>query len=163
MSILITRTEGDLLDQDVDAIVNAWNRNIIPHWLLLTQGVSAAIKRAAGPAPFRELARSGPMDLGEARATGAGRLPYRAIIHVAGIGHSWRSSERSVRLSAGNALGLAREMGLNSIAFPAIGAGSEIVRGRAIWGLTAQRSLAIIEEAARASSFSGEVVLVRYP
>jgi O-acetyl-ADP-ribose deacetylase (regulator of RNase III) len=37
--------EGDLLDQDVDVIVNAWNRNIIPWWLLLPQGVSGAIKR----------------------------------------------------------------------------------------------------------------------
>jgi len=36
---------GDLLDQDVDAIVNAWNWNIIPWWLLLPQGVSGAIKR----------------------------------------------------------------------------------------------------------------------
>ncbi len=30
--------EGDLLDQDVEVIVNAWNRNIIPWWLLLPQG-----------------------------------------------------------------------------------------------------------------------------
>lgn len=40
--------EGDLLDQDVDAVVNAWNRNIIPCWLLLPQGVSGAIKRRGG-------------------------------------------------------------------------------------------------------------------
>jgi O-acetyl-ADP-ribose deacetylase (regulator of RNase III) len=40
--------EGDLLDQDVGVIVNAWNRNIIPRWLLLPQGVSGAIKRRAG-------------------------------------------------------------------------------------------------------------------
>ena len=38
---------GDLLDQDVDAIVNAWNRNVIPWWLLLPQGVSGTIKRRA--------------------------------------------------------------------------------------------------------------------
>ena len=36
--------QGDLLDQDIDVIVNAWNRNIIPWWLLLPQGVSGAIK-----------------------------------------------------------------------------------------------------------------------
>ena len=36
--------QGDLLDQDVDVIVNAWNRNIIPRWLLLPQGVSKAIR-----------------------------------------------------------------------------------------------------------------------
>ncbi len=50
---------GDLLDQPVEAIVNAWNRNIIPWWLLQPHGVSGAIKRRAGSAPFRELARHG--------------------------------------------------------------------------------------------------------
>ena len=53
MRLLVT--EGDLLDQDVDVIVNAWNRNPFPWWLLLPQGVSGAIKRRAGLAPFREL------------------------------------------------------------------------------------------------------------
>ncbi len=37
--------DGDLLDQDVEVIVNAWNRNIIPWWLLLPRGVSGGIKR----------------------------------------------------------------------------------------------------------------------
>ncbi len=39
--------QGDLLDQDVNCIVNPWNRNIIPWWLLLPQGVSGAIKNVA--------------------------------------------------------------------------------------------------------------------
>jgi hypothetical protein len=47
---------GDLLEQRVDVIVNAWNRNLIPWWLLLPQGVSGAIKRRGGSGPFRELA-----------------------------------------------------------------------------------------------------------
>jgi O-acetyl-ADP-ribose deacetylase len=47
--------DGDLLDQDDEVIVNAWNRNVIPWWLLLPQGVSGAIKRRDGFAPFREL------------------------------------------------------------------------------------------------------------
>jgi hypothetical protein len=72
--------DGDLLDQDVEVIVNAWNRNIIPWWLLLPQGVSGAIKRRAGYEPLRELARHGPIPLGGAVQTGAGRLPFRAII-----------------------------------------------------------------------------------
>src|SRR5271166_4673352 len=88
--------EVDLLDQDVDVIVNAWNRNIIPWWLLLPQGVSGAIKRRAGYAPFRELGRMGPVPLGGAVETTAGRLPHKAIIHVAGINMLWRSSERSI-------------------------------------------------------------------
>ena len=52
--------EGDLLDQDVDVIVNAWNRNIIPWWLLLPQGVSGAIKKRGGTGPFKELAKAWP-------------------------------------------------------------------------------------------------------
>jgi O-acetyl-ADP-ribose deacetylase len=46
--------QGDLLDQDVDVIVNAWNRNIISWWLLLPQGVSGAIKKHGGTSPFGE-------------------------------------------------------------------------------------------------------------
>jgi PadR family transcriptional regulator, regulatory protein PadR len=56
---------GDLLDQRVDAIVNAWNRNFIPWWLLLPQGVSGAIKRRGGYAPFRELRRFGILRHGD--------------------------------------------------------------------------------------------------
>ncbi len=63
---------GDLLDQDVDVIVNAWNRNIIPWWLLLPQGVSGAIKNRGGYAPFRELGKLGPITLTGAIITGAG-------------------------------------------------------------------------------------------
>ncbi|MCB2154999.1 macro domain-containing protein [bacterium] len=116
--------DGDLLDQDVEAIVNAWNRNIIPWWLLLPQGVSGAIKRRAGYAPFREVARHGPIPLGGAVVTGAGRLPHRAIIHVAGINAVWFASERSIRGSVRNAMRAAEERGFRSIAFPIIGAGS---------------------------------------
>ena len=79
--------EGDLLDQDAEVNVNAWNRNIIPSWLLLPQGVSGAIKRRAGYEPFRELAWHGPIPLGGAVETSAGQLPFRAIIHVASIQH----------------------------------------------------------------------------
>lgn len=116
--------DGDLLDQPVEAIVNAWNRNIIPWWLLIPQGVSGAIKKRAGLAPFREIGRHGPIALGEAVATSAGRLPFKLIIHVAGIDMLWRASEQSIRGSVSNALRIAREHGVRSLAFPLIGAGS---------------------------------------
>ncbi len=120
----ITVVEGDLLDQDVDVIVNAWNRNIIPWWLLLPQGVSGAIKRRGGKAPFREAGRHGAIPLGGAVLTSAGKLPFKAIIHVAGINILWRASERSIRDSVRNAFRLANEKGFQSMAFPLIGAGS---------------------------------------
>ena len=65
--------QGDLLDQDVEVIVNAWNRNLIPWWLLLPQGVSGAIKRRGGKEPFRELGRTGTIPLGGAVETGPAR------------------------------------------------------------------------------------------
>ncbi|MEQ1948335.1 MAG: macro domain-containing protein [Bryobacteraceae bacterium] len=117
-------TEGDLLDQPVEVIVNAWNRNMIPWWLLLPQGVSGAIKRRGGIQPFREVARHGPIPLGGAVLTSAGRLPFRGIIHVAGIDMWWRSSEYSVRHSVRNTMKLVSQMNFASVAFPLIGAGS---------------------------------------
>lgn len=116
--------EGDLLDQDVDVIVNAWNRNIIPWWLLLPQGVSGAIKRRGGTAPFKEVRKHGSIPVGGAVLTSAGRLPFKGIIHVAGINLLWRASERSIRDSVKNAVRLAHEKGFRSMAFPLIGAGS---------------------------------------
>jgi len=116
--------KGDLLDQQVDVIVNAWNRNIIPWWLLLPQGVSGAIKRRAGLQPFREVAKCGHIPLGGAVLTSAGKLPFRGIIHVAGINGFWRASEYSIRQSVRSAVSLAEQQGFQSIAFPVIGSGS---------------------------------------
>ncbi len=116
--------EGDLLDQEVEVIVNAWNRNIIPWWLLLPQGASGAIKRRGGTAPFKEVRRYGAIPLGGAVLTSAGRLPFKGIIHVAGINMLWRASERSIRDSVKNAARLAHEKGFTSIAFPLIGTGT---------------------------------------
>ncbi|MFE8604627.1 macro domain-containing protein [Archangium violaceum] len=146
--------EGDLLEQRVDAIVNAWNRNIIPWWLLLPQGVSGAIKKQGGLEPFRELARVGPMPLGSAVVTSAGRLPYRGIIHVAGINMLWRSSERSIRDSVANALARAREHGFGSVAFPIIGAGSG--------GFDEDRALEVMVSTLESRDAEMDVTVVRY-
>jgi O-acetyl-ADP-ribose deacetylase (regulator of RNase III) len=105
-------------------IVNAWNRNVIPWWLLLPQGVCGAIKRRAGKAPFREVGRHGTIPLGGAVMTCAGKLPFKAIIHVVGINMLWRASERSIRDSVRNAIRAAQGNNFQSIAFPLIGAGS---------------------------------------
>ena len=62
----LTVVEGGPVGSACDVIVNAWNRNIIPWWLLLPQGVSGAIKRRAGLEPFKELGKKGPIPLGNA-------------------------------------------------------------------------------------------------
>lgn len=144
--------DGDLLEQPVEVIVNPWNRNVIPWWLLLPQGVSGAIKRRGGYAPFRELTRKGSIPLGGAVATGAGRLPFKAIIHVAGISLLWRSSERSIRNCVRNAMRIAAERGYRSIALPLIGAGTG--------GFNPERAQAIIAEELRGIEFDGEVRIV---
>lgn len=146
--------EGDLLDQDVEVIVNAWNRNVIPWWLLLPQGVSGAIKKRAGHEPFRQLAKHGPIPLGGAVVTQAGRLPFKAIIHVAGISMWWRSSERSIRQSCRSAIALAKEHGFGSIAFPLVGAGTG--------GETPDEVLAMMHEELQRCDFDGRIVIVKF-
>lgn len=153
MAHSVTIVDGDLLDQDVDCIVNAWNRNVIPWWLLLPQGVSGAIKRKAGKEPFRELAKFGPIPLGGAVLTSAGRLSFRGIIHVAGINLLWRSSEYSIRQSVQNALRIATEQAFASIAFPLIGAGSG--------GGVPERVLQIMQDALTQIEFDGEIRIVQ--
>ena len=143
---------GDLLDQNVDVIVNAWNRNLIPWWLLLPQGVSGAIKKRAGLAPFRELRKYGVLKLGQAVMTGAGRLRFKGIIHVAGINHAWLPSEQSVRQSVRNALALAEKSGIRSIAFPLIGSGTG--------GMSQDKVLELMTQEVESSGYGGETVLV---
>ena len=104
--VAATVMEGNLLDQPVDVIVNAWNRNIIPWWLLVPQGVSGAIKKRGGYRPFIELAKHGAIPLGGAVMTSAGRLSFKAIIHVAGINMLWRASKRSIQGSVVSAMKL---------------------------------------------------------
>ena len=154
MPITVHIVEGDLLDQQVEVIVNAWNRNIIPWWLLLPQGVSKAIKRRGGYEPFRELAKYGPIPLGGAVHTAAGKLPFKGIIHVAGINMLWFATEKSIRQSVRSALTLAKEKGYRSIALPLIGAGTG--------GAAQQKTFDMIREQIEQSDFDGEVIIVKY-
>ena len=107
-----------------DVIVNPWNRNVIPPWLLLTGGLSGALKKLTGPTPWRELADKGPLQLGQAVKTTSGRLQTTsAIIHVAGLNLAWRATPESVRSSVINAVLLAHFHNHRTIALPLIGAG----------------------------------------
>lgn len=152
MSVVVT--EGNLLDQDVDVIVNTWNRNIIPWWLLLPQGVSGAIKKKAGLKPFWELPRFKPIPLGGAVITSAGRLPYKAIIHVAGINMFWRATKDSIQDSVTNALQIAQQHGFKSIAFPVIGAGSG--------GFKLDEALQLMREAMHTLSTPLHIIIVKF-
>ncbi len=146
--------EGNILEQHVDAIINSWNRNFIPWWLLLPQGVSGAIKKAAGTKPFKELAKYGPIPLGEARLTSSGNLDFKAIIHVAGINMFWFATEYSVKQSVLNSIKIAEEQGFKSIAFPLIGSGSGN-RGK-------EWSLKIMLSTLKLIDHKTKVVIVKY-
>jgi O-acetyl-ADP-ribose deacetylase (regulator of RNase III) len=150
----ITIVEGDLLDQKVDVIVNAWNRNIIPWWLLLPQGVSGAIKKRGGTKPFRELAKSGTMPLGSAILTGPGKLSYKGIIHVAGINMLWRASEKSIKQSIRSVMEIVKERQFESVAFPVIGAGSG--------GFNSKKALAFMLDELKTFEIDVRVVVVLY-
>ena len=145
---------GDLLDQPVEVIVNAWNRNIIPWWLLLPQGVSGAIKRRGGLRPFIEVGRAGPIALGGAVLTSAGRLPFKAIVHVAGINMLWRASVASIQGSVRSAMSLIDQHGFTSVAFPIIGAGSG--------GFSQDRAQALMTETLAEIESAARVVIVKF-
>lgn len=150
----VTVRKGDLFDQDVEVIVNAWNRNIIPWWLLIPQGVSGAIKKRAGYQPFKELRKKGAIPLGGAVVTGPGRLPCKAIIHVAGISMFWRATERSIRDSVRSAMRLVEENRWESVAFPIIGAGSG--------GFDRAKALEIMKDELARIQSAAKVILVEY-
>jgi O-acetyl-ADP-ribose deacetylase len=110
--------QGDLTDADVDAIVNAANND-----LMLGGGVAGAIRIKGGPAIQKECNKVGPILLGEAAITGAGRLRARQVIHAASMRLGESTSEASLRAATRNSLRRANENSLKSIAFPAIGTG----------------------------------------
>jgi O-acetyl-ADP-ribose deacetylase (regulator of RNase III) len=146
--------KGDLLDQDARVIANAWNRNVIPWWLLMPRGVSGAIKRRAGLEPFRELARMRAIPLGGAVVTGSGRLPFEAIIHVAGIDLPWRSSEAAIRDCIRNSMEIINARGWPSVAFPVIGADSG--------GFPHAHAREIVLDALKTSDSTARAVLVDF-
>jgi len=147
--------QGNLLDQTVDVIVNSWNRNTIPWWWLVTpRSVSWAIKKRGGTLPFKELHEHGLIPLGGAVLTSAGGLPFKGIIHVAGVNLMWHASGRSIQDSVRNATALAVDNGFKSIAFPLIGTGrGEFPRDRARETMTAEL---------RKSGFMMDVTVVEY-
>jgi len=114
----ITLAEGDVTEQEVDAIVNAANSALV-----LGSGVAGAIRQKGGPSIQEECDAIGPIEVGDAAVTGAGDLPARFVIHAAGMPPGGQASEESVRSSVRRSFELARQQGCRTLACPAIGAG----------------------------------------
>jgi O-acetyl-ADP-ribose deacetylase (regulator of RNase III) len=109
---------GDLVEQDVDAIINAANNDLV-----LGGGVAGAIRTRGGPSIQAECNAHGPVDVGEAAITGAGELPARHVIHAASMALGGRTTASYLRTAMDNAFRLAREHDVRTIAIPAVGTG----------------------------------------
>jgi O-acetyl-ADP-ribose deacetylase len=110
--------EGDITALEVDAIANAANNHL---WM--GAGVAGAIKRAGGGEIEREAVQRGPIEVGAAVATSAGRLPARWVIHGAVMGQDLQTNADLVRRTTESCLQVADELGAESLALPAFGTG----------------------------------------
>ncbi|MEU8920717.1 O-acetyl-ADP-ribose deacetylase [Kitasatospora sp. NPDC048545] len=123
----ITLVEGDITEQQVDAVVNAANSS-----LLGGGGVDGAIHRKGGPQVLEECRRlrashwGKGLPTGHAVATTAGRLPARWVVHTVGPVYREEEYEERAELLAScyrESLRVAMELGARTVAFPAVSAG----------------------------------------
>jgi putative ATPase len=114
--------QGNLLEEPVEAIVNAANGH-----LAHGGGVAGIISRAAGPELQAECDRlvrdRGPIPTGDAVVTGAGKLPFKGVIHAVGPRNGEGDEEGKLVRALSAAFQRARERGWQSVSFPAVSAG----------------------------------------
>jgi O-acetyl-ADP-ribose deacetylase (regulator of RNase III) len=153
MAAVIEAVQGDITEQDVDAIVNAANTS-----LLGGGGVDGAIHRAAGRALLEACRKLGGCPTGDARITPGFRLRARHVIHT--VGPVWGGGARNepalLRSCYEQSLALAVTNGLRSIAFPSISTG--------VYRFPIDRAARIAVEAVRAhvASAPAALELVRF-
>jgi len=119
-SSVLELVQGDITKQDTEAVVNAANDRLAPGG-----GVAGAIHEAAGPELWEECRGLGGCRTGEAKITRGYRLPARYVIHT--VGPVYSGSGREAQLLEAcyrNSLHLALDMGIESVAFPAISTGA---------------------------------------
>jgi O-acetyl-ADP-ribose deacetylase len=109
---------GDISKADVDAVVNAANNHL---WM--GSGVAGALKRAGGIEIESEAVSKGPIEIGEAVVTRGGRLPAKYVIHAAAMGQDLTTDRSKIAMATRSSLARAAEVGVESIAFPALGTG----------------------------------------
>ncbi len=110
--------QADITELNCDAIVNAANNQ-----LLMGGGVAGVIRKKGGQAIEEEALKKGPIEIGGAVATGAGRLKAKYVIHAATMGMDFKIDEHKIRQACANAFKCAEKLKCESIAFPALGCG----------------------------------------
>lgn len=110
--------QGDLMEMGTDAIVNAANNDLI-----LSGGVAGAIRRKGGDEIQRECNEIGSIPVGYAAITTGGKLKARFVIHAASMRLGGATTAGALRNCTAHCLKIAKERGLRSIAFPAVGTG----------------------------------------
>ena len=116
--VSIETERGDISQVQADAVVNAANNHF---WM--GAGVAGALKRAGGVEIEREAMSKGPLEVGAAVVTGGGNLKAKYVIHAAVMGQDLRTDRSSIQQATRSSLESARELGVESIAFPAFGTG----------------------------------------
>ncbi len=109
---------GDITQLEIDAMVNAANNHL---WM--GGGVAGALKRAGGKEIETEAVKKGPIPIGEAVATGAGKLKAKYVIHAAVMGQDLKTDAKKIRQATRNSLLRGDELKIKSIALPALGTG----------------------------------------
>lgn len=135
--VSVQLVEGDITELEADAIVNAANR-----WLKHGGGVALAIVRKGGYTIQEEsdeyVRRHGPLPVGGVAVTGAGRLKARYVIHAVGPRYGDPRGDELLASAVRNAILKAEELGLRSVALPAISTG--------IYGYPYRRAARIMAE-----------------
>ena len=118
MAIIMDVVQGDITTVDTEAIVNAANNHL---WM--GAGVAGAIKAKGGGVIEEEAVAQGPVMPGEAVYTGAGRLPFKCVIHGAVMGQDLHTTDKLIRRTTIACLNIAEKLKLKSLSFPAFGTG----------------------------------------
>ncbi|MBE0479195.1 O-acetyl-ADP-ribose deacetylase [Candidatus Aerophobetes bacterium] len=112
--------QGNITEQDTEAIVNAANERLAPGG-----GVAGAIHRAAGPSLWEECKKLGGCKTGEAKLTSGHNLRATYVIHTVGPVYSGRDKDsEDLKNSYKNSLKLATEKNIRSVSFPSISTGA---------------------------------------